>query len=203
MERERWYEVTVTNITGGQIFTPILVLTHRHGVKLFTPGMPASLELAKLAEAGDTGPLSERMSMNPKVGEIITSGGLLGPGEEKTIMVPAGGPYKYISLAAMMLPTNDGFIALNGVRAPRGHRTVMYLSPGYDAGSEINDELCENIPGGGGCGGVPFSEEDGEKYVHIHGGIHGIGDLAAADYDWKNPVARIVIERVTEHEEHR
>ncbi|MBI5612909.1 MAG: spondin domain-containing protein, partial [Gammaproteobacteria bacterium] len=49
-----FYEVTVTNLTRGQSFTPILVATHRPGVALFEPGQPASPELAILAEGGDT-----------------------------------------------------------------------------------------------------------------------------------------------------
>ncbi len=197
----RSYEVAVTNITSGQTFTPILVLTHKKGVKLFTPGSPASPELAMLAEGGDTSPLSMRMSMNPKVGEIMTSGGPTGPGETTTITIPAGHGYHYISLGAMMLPTNDGLIALNGVRAPWGRKTVMYLSPAYDAGSEVNDESCGHIPGPFGCDGTgePYNpDDDAEGYVHVHAGIHGIGNLDAAAYDWRNPVARIVIRTVHE-----
>jgi len=197
-ERERFYELTVTNMTKGQTFTPILVLTHRRGVSLFTPGSPASMALAALAEAGDTGPLTEMMSMNPGVRDIVTSDGLLFPGETKTIMIPQSERYRYISIAAMIIPTNDGFIALNGVQAPAGGNAVMYLSPAYDAGSEMNDELCDNIPGPV-CGGVAISEEDGEGYVRIHEGIHGIGSLDESIYDWRNPVARIVIQRTDHH----
>ena len=193
-ESTRYYEITVTNMTKGQTFTPILVLTHKKGVRLFTPGAPASEALAVLAESGDTGPLTMMMSMNPKVGDIVTSDGLLFPGETKTIMIPRSRRYHYISLAAMIIPTNDGFIALNGVQAPILRKTVMNLSPAYDAGSELNDELCANIPGPV-CGGEPVSEADGEGYVRIHEGIHGIGDLDESMYDWRNPVARIVIEK--------
>lgn len=49
------YEVTVTNLTRGQQFTPILVASHKEGVKLFTLGRPASVELEFLAEDGGTG----------------------------------------------------------------------------------------------------------------------------------------------------
>jgi hypothetical protein len=188
------YELTITNITKGLLFTPILVMTHKKGVTLFTPGSSASGALEELAEGGNTAPLTTMMSMNPKVGHIMTIGAL-GPGEEITEEIPAERGFNYVSLASMLLPTNDGFIALNGVRAPLGHSTVMYLSPGYDAGTEINDELCENIPGPH-CGGAAVSDEDGEGYVHIHAGIHGIGDLDEADYDWRNPVARVVIKRI-------
>ena len=68
--------------------------------------------------------------------------------------------------------------------------------PGYDAGSEPNDELCASIPDPpcGGEGGSPNA--GGEGFAHVQAGIHGIGDLSAADYDWRNPVATIKVERV-------
>ncbi len=192
-----YYEVTITNLTRGETFTPILVATHKKGVKLFTPGSPANDELAMLAEGGDTVPLANLLLMYPRVGHIANSGGLLAPGQSVSIIVKAGHDFRYVSLAAMLIPTNDGFIALNGVEASRGHKSVMYLSPAYDAGSEINDESCLHIPGPFGCDGTGegYSPEGGEGYVHIHAGIHGIGDLSAADYDWRNPVARIIIKK--------
>ena len=198
------YEISVTNITSGQTFTPILVLTHKKDVKLFTPGSPATQELAMLAEGGDTGPLTMRMSMNPDVGDILTSTGLLGSGETATLSVVRSGDFKYISLAAMILPSNDGFIALNGVKVPKGNKTVMYVSPAYDAGTESNDESCDHVPGPFGCDGSGEGyndDDDAEGFVHVHSGIHGIGELDAAVYDWKNPIARIVIKRVGDEDD--
>ena len=195
-----YYKVTITNITSGQTFTPSIVLNHKKDVRLFTPGSPSGTSLATLAESGNTGPLSTMMSMNPKVANIATSDGLLGPGESTDVNLQRTGGFHYISLAAMMIPTNDGFIALNGVMAPKGHKSVMYLSPAYDAGTELNDELCANIPGPY-CGGTGLSEENGEGYVHIHAGIHGIADVPDDIFDWRNPVARVVIERVGGHDD--
>ena len=191
-----YYEVTVTNLTRGQTFTPILVATHKAGVRLFTPGQPANEPLARLAEGGATMPLADYLLAMDEVGSVTDSGGPLPPGGTVTIQIMAGKGFNHISLAAMLVPTNDGFISLNGVRAPRGNKMAMFQSPVFDAGSEMNDESCENIPGGGDCEGEGFDEEDGEGYVHIHAGIHGIGDLAPAVYDWRNPAARIVIKRV-------
>jgi hypothetical protein len=101
----------------------------------------------------------------------------------------------------MLIPTNDGFFAVNGVEAPEGNRTLTVFSPAYDAGSEVNDELCASIPGpdfvecgGPGGGGKPVGGEEG--YVHIHRGMHGVGDFNASARDWRNPVAQIVIQRV-------
>jgi hypothetical protein len=50
------YEVTVTNVTRDQQFTPLLVVAHHPRVRLFELGQPASSELETLAEEGVTGP---------------------------------------------------------------------------------------------------------------------------------------------------
>jgi len=188
------YEVTITNVTRGSFFTPILVASHRSGVELFTLGQPASPELAILAEGGDTAPLEEVLRANNRVIDVANSGGLLEPGQSVSVRVAARSASQ-ISIAAMILPTNDGFIALNGVPAPRfGMRT--YEALGYDAGSEPNDEMCAAIPGPQ-CGGEGVSPDaGGENFVHVHSGIHGIADLLPQDYDWRNPMAIVTIKRV-------
>ena len=190
------YEVTITNLTRGQTFTPILVASHKRGIRLFEEGQPASDALSALAEGGATDPLAMMLGNDPRLVDIGSSGGLLGPGETVTVHVDAAHGAREISLAGMLIPTNDGFVALNGARAPRGHRMLTYWVPAYDAGTEPNDELCANIPGPvcGGEGGSPGA--GGEGYVHIHAGIHGIGNLTAADRDWRNPVAKVTIRRV-------
>jgi len=189
------YEVTITNLTRSEVFTPILVSSHRPGVTLFTLGEPASDELAALAEGGDVTPLTGVLSANPRVVDVQDSGAPLMPGATVSVQVSSRHASR-ISLASMLIPTNDAFLALNSVAAPTGRRTVTYWVPAYDAGSEPNDELCANIPGPFcmGAGGSPGV--GGEDYVHIHNGIHGIGDLAAASFDWRNPVAKITIRRM-------
>lgn len=194
------YHVTITNLTTSISFTPILVASHRKSVSIFELGSPANDDLTRVAEGGDTGPLTTTLHANSQVVDVQSSGGLLGPGASVTVIVSAAHGARRISLASMMLPSNDGFIALDSVPAPK-HRSATYLSPGYDAGTEPNDELCTNIPGPT-CGGVPFSpgvDENDEGYVHIHRGMHGIGDLDASVYDWRNPVAKITITRIRSH----
>ncbi len=187
------YEVTITNITRGAFFTPILVASHRSGVSLFALGQPASAELATLAEGGDVEPLAQMLRADNRVVDIANSTGLLEPGRSVTVQVVAQGADR-ISLAAMILPTNDGLIALNGVAAPRsGGETHWAL--GYDAGSEPNDERCAAIPGPqcGGEGASPLA--GGEGFVHVHAGIHGIADLKVEEYDWRNPMAVVTIKK--------
>jgi len=208
------YEITVTNLTRGstpddqthgQRFTPILVAVHKRGVKLFELGQPATNELKTLAEEGNTGPLEGLLSAMPEVvGEVVISGGLTDPGASKVVMVRTRGGFDHISIAAMLVPTNDGFFAVNGVEGPEGSHTLVLYSPAYDSGTEINDELCTSLPmgppftecGGPADGGAPGG---GEGYVHVHAGIHGVGGVGSMNAslrDWRNPVAKIVIRRV-------
>jgi hypothetical protein len=100
----------------------------------------------------------------------------------------------------MLIPTNDGFIAL-GSAGPFGRRLRSTYAPAYDAGTEVNDELCASIPGpdyvecgGPGGGGAPDGGEEG--FVRIHEGMHGVGDFVAATRDWRNPVAKVSVRRV-------
>lgn len=197
-EKGKTFDVTVTNLTRGQQFTGILVASHKEGVNLFDLGAAASDELATLAETGDTGPLTALLTANSGVNQVVTMGPLLDPGETRTITIEGGGKFKYVSVAAMLIPTNDAFFALNGVKGLSG-KAQTFLSPAYDAGSEVNDELCSSIPGpfhvecaGPGGGGAPG---EGEGFVHIHAGMHGIGDMDASERDWRNPVAEITISK--------
>ena len=190
------YDVTITNLTRGQTFTPVLVVSHRpNSHLLFNAGEPASEQLSALTEGGDTIPLNELLRETRGVNTTTSSEGLLGPGESVTIKIRARRGRDRISMASMLIPTNDAFFSFQNLYLPRGHRSVVEYSPAYDAGTEPNDELCINIPGPvcGGEGGSPGI--GGEGYVHINAGIHGIGDLDPATYDWRNPVARVVIKR--------
>ena len=194
------FEVTVTNLTRGQQFTPFLVTTHKKGVSLFELGKPPIPEFVPLAEYGKTDPLSGLLRGMPEVEDIQVNSAFLGPGESATVTVTTHESFDCVSVAAMLIPTDDGFFAINGVLGPKRDEELTLYSPAYDAGSKKNDELCSSIPGpfyvecgGPGGGGVVGG---GEGYVHIHAGIHGIGDFAPSNRDWRNPVARVTIRRV-------
>lgn len=196
-ESTKLFDVTITNITRAQSFTPILVTTHSPEISLFVAGEPASPELEILAEGGDTGPLGGVLAEPGKaVGDVQGSAGLLGPGQSVTVRVEATRRASLLSLAAMLIPTNDSFVALDSLPLPRRGR-VTAVAPAYDAGTEINDQDCANIPGPV-CGGEGFNEAGGEGYVHIGNGFHDLGadTLAPATYDWRNPVAKVTVERV-------
>src|SRR5262245_58544117 len=73
------FVVTITNVTQGQVFTPIVAASHKGAVKLFQLGEPASEPLEILAEAGDTGPLTTMLGQSAAVLDIADSGAPLPP----------------------------------------------------------------------------------------------------------------------------
>jgi hypothetical protein len=197
------YEVTITNITPGQTFTPQLVVTHPGNAIIFRLGEPASPELEMLAESGDTGPLTNALSGVAM--DITTIPGLLGPGEQASVVVSGNPGRGFVSVAAMMIPTNDSFVAMNRMKLPRSG-AVQQMVPAYDAGTEYNDQNCANIPGPtcGGEGNSPGPNDTDEGFVHIGNGLHELGDEDAQGnqlidpktYDWRNSVARITVRRM-------
>lgn len=199
-ESGKRYEVTVTNLTRGQIMSPLVAATHNRDYQLFQRGAPASAGLAAVAQDADNTILVNELQSSTTVFDVVEASAGIPPGGSETIVIHSRGNKRWLSLVSMMVSTNDGFIALNGVRLPRRKEAVTHIVPAYDAGSEDNNESCEYIPGPP-CGNA-FKESGlgGEGYVHIHAGIHSQGDpaveLDAATHDWRNPVASIRIRRI-------
>jgi hypothetical protein len=193
------FEVKITNITKAQTFTPILLFSHKKGVKLFTLGDPASVELEHLCEAGDTAPLTALLEANPNVKAVTTAAAPLPAGQSLTMSVDAGDGFAYVSVAAMLIPTNDGCFAILEATGTDRNEVLTLTAPAYDAGTEFNDESCTHIPGPDNvCQGEGFnpSRDGAEGFVHVHEAIHGIGDLPASSWDWRNPVAQVRIKLV-------
>jgi len=162
------YEVTITNLTYNQVFSPSLVVSHRKNIQLFEVGQPASEGIAIMAEGGDVSAIVSSVDGDPRVRGAGVTEGPLRPGASTTITIPANGGNR-ISIVSMLVNTNDAFYAVNSASAPRFLRTRTLYPPAYDAGTELNDELCSNIPGPA-CGGEGFSTVDGEGFIHIHRG---------------------------------
>jgi len=134
------FEVSVTNLTSGVYFTPLIGAAHSPDVAMFNAATVASTQLQSIAEGGDVGPMAELLeSVGASVG---IGGGLLAPGATETITVSSSDTNTVLSLASMLLPTNDGFVGLNSVALPNSMgQTSTFYARGYDAGTEGNDEL--------------------------------------------------------------
>ncbi|MEP5567792.1 MAG: spondin domain-containing protein [Halioglobus sp.] len=187
------YDVVITNLTPGQTFTPQLLVSHTADISLFEIGEPASMELEILAEGGNTGPLTD--AVVNVVSDVQTVDGLLEPGRTVSWTIDAYSD-DVVSMAAMLIPTNDTFVAMNGMSLPE-EGSVTYYVKAYDAGTEENDQNCRNIPGPR-CGGEGYNgeiAEGDEGFVHVSNGFHRLNGntLSPATYDWRNPVARITV----------
>lgn len=195
------YEVTITNTTYNQRFTPLLLATHKPSAALFQLGEAASPQLRTLAEEGNVAPLKAVLDGLTEVTATAAGNALLEPGKSVSFRIKANPWRDRLSMAAMLIPTNDAFMALNAVSLPfPGGSTTRFTAVAYDAGTEVNDERCTSIPGpnfaecGGPGGGAQVGA--GEGFVHVHRGMHGTGNFTAAARDWRNPVAQISVRHV-------
>ncbi len=208
------FTVTVKNLTHGIYFTPLLITAHDGNTHLFETGSPASPALQAMAEGGDFSKLLAMVGGEDRDTKANPAGGLAPGGIVSNIYFNTNQTRnRYLSLTAMLLPTNDGFVGLDSLRIPRIPGTYRYYLVGYDAGTEANDELITGggdpgvpgIPGdpGGnaGTGGSGATGADKNLTVHIHRGVFGdtepqggFSDLDSTIHRWLNPVAEIVIE---------
>jgi len=196
---DRVLEITLTNLTHGMEFTPMLVASHNSKYKMFELGKPASNELERLSESGNLIPMETAMMADTNVHDIVkTPAGLLAPGESVTVQIKTNLRMSFISVAGMILPTNDAFYAVNATNTHHIRHGKIVYSVAYDGSGEINSELCRDIPGNIVCDGTGegYNPAGGEGFVHVHQGLHHIGSLHNKHYDWRNPVAKIEIVRV-------
>ena len=217
------FTVTVKNLTNGIYFTPLLITAHDGDTHLFETGSPASEALQAMAEGGELGGLIDMVGGVDQDTAVYfyPEGDLLPPGG-----ITSNIPFntnrtrnRYLSLTAMLLPTNDGFVGLDSLRIPRIPGTYRYFLFGYDAGTEANDELitgggAPGVPGipaapgsDGGIDGSGVAGTDTNSTVHIHRGVigdtnpvGGISDLDSSIHRWLNPVAEVIIE--VQHRRH-
>ena len=201
VEKVRLYEVTVTNLTVGQPLTPFVLATHRGDHGIFREGRPASFGLQQLSENGGVPVLAGELAGVHRVGTVAVVGAApIAPGASVTSTVLVTDRYERVSLAGMLVCSNDGFGGISGAELPEdvGDSTSIGAMA-YDAGTEINTEAYADIvPPCDGMGGSGMSNpalaEGG--VVHMHDGITGAGDLTVAQHGWNGPVANVTITRV-------
>jgi hypothetical protein len=211
------YEVTITDLTAGQPLTPPVVATHGAATGMFTVGQPASFALKEIAENGNLAPMMTQLESDKHVSDSAAAAAPLVPpglpgsatfGNSVTLTVTASDGAKYLSLASMLICTNDGFTGVDSLRLPKDVGDAVVIgSAAYDAGTERNTEdFADIVPPCQGLVGVTSGEpgtgtsnpalaEGG--VIHHHPGIAGGADLVPAIHGWADPVAEISVERVS------
>ena len=204
--------ISITNLTHGTYFTPLLVAAHTGSDHLFQTGVAASAHLQAMAEGGDIAGLSADMTAINADKIENPAAGLLAPGATTSLNLSNAAGNDHLSFTAMLLPTNDGFVGIDSLPIPTAAGTYTYRVNGYDAGTEANDEI---INGGGapgtpgipadpgannGTGATGVTSSEANALVHVHRGVlgdsdsmGGASDLNSSVHRWLNPVAELVI----------
>jgi hypothetical protein len=194
------FEITLENLTpatgpgASQPFSPPVITTHFFGYHIFQKYRYATSELGQLAEDAVNGPLIDMLNNSPLAYSVVEgSSGPIFPGTAQTFTIQTRLPFIKLSLACMLVNTNDAFTGADGVFLPFRGTRVYYLKA-YDAGTEQNTELEANIPGP--CCGSPLVRVPTNERIKHHPGIMGHGDLDPAVYGWSKHVAKLTIKRI-------
>lgn len=208
------FDVEIENPTRGLFFTPLLVAAHADSIVLFKTGDAASVNLQAMAEVGELAGLVTFLNAAGATISEDPANGLLAPGRSTitTLNTSNSVANTQLSIVAMLLPTNDGFLALNSLTIPTEPGIYTYNLNAYDAGTEANNELrggdgrnqpgmpvpaqLDDVLGTNGSGAANFAE----GYIHIHRGNlgdtnlnGGPSDIVSTLHRWLNPVARVTV----------
>lgn len=205
--------ITVTNLTQGLHFTPILTSAHPSENHLFMSGETATAELQMMAEGGDISGLVSLLSNADANNSENPAAGLLAPGMSSTYMLTNDSANTHLSMVTMILPSNDGFVGLDSWEIPSEAGTYTINLNAYDAGTEANNELrgsgAPGMPGmpvpppletSYGMNGTGITDTESNTKVHIHRGSigddmadGGKSDVNNSIHRWLNPVAKLTI----------
>ena len=108
-----------------------------------------------------------------------TAGKLLEAGNTTNFEITTPDSTHRFSMAGMLLPTNDAFLAVDSVNLPQ-QGSVTYYAKAYDAGSETNRQPHSDNRFNGDC------TTDNQENA---------GFFSATANDWKQPVAKVTITR--------
>jgi membrane-associated HD superfamily phosphohydrolase len=197
------YEIIITNLTGAQPVAPVAVVLHTSGYSAGNVGTSASVALEKLAEGGDNAMLLSEANANASVLTSMGGAGVLMPAASETITASVSdNAGLQISLAGMLVNTNDGFAAVSGLDISAltvgGSQTVFL--PVFDAGTEANVETATSMPGTGGTGFDAARNDTG--FISVHRGVVTADDGLAtsglnASHRFDNPALKVVILRIS------
>lgn len=200
------FDVSVANMTNSQPLSPVAVVAHESGFSFFTIGMPAGAGLETLAEGGDNSALLAEAAADTLVAASSSGAAPIGPSGSESVsltVLESDVAALSISVASMLVNTNDAFSAVNGldVSALAVGDSITFTAIAYDAGTESDDESAANIPGPAGGGeGFNAARDDDADRVTMHAGVISADDgLASSNlteqHRFDNPVMRVQITR--------
>ena len=179
------YEVTITNLTSNQVFSPPLLATHKPSLHVWQLGQLASDEVRQVAEDGNNAALAAKLKGS--VTDVQALAEPLPPGKSVTVKISANDG-DVLSAITMLVQTNDGFTGLDNL-ALSG--PVDKEAAAYDAGTEENTEKASDVPGPP-FGGKGRPATNPPQPISMHPGITGKADVGS-QYAWRGNVARFSV----------
>jgi hypothetical protein len=151
-------------LTHGIHFTPLLITAHDNATHLFQGGTTGTSSLQLVAECGDISGLVSDLGGEDADTVANPAGGVLAPGTTAVANLDTTTTGNtHLSLVAMLLPTNDGFVGADSLTIPEIPGTYVFYLNGYDAGTEANSELLDTSGCSPGMPGIPAVVEEQEE----------------------------------------
>jgi Spondin_N len=203
------YRITLENRTTGQVLSPGVAATHTKRVTVWSEGSRASEGIRLIAENGEQAVAISELTGRPGVFDVVDIavptnrvGGTAPLPNPQSFEIEASANANRLSLAVMLICTNDGFTGVSGVKLPGGFRAEVHEVGAWDAGTEQNNEEFDQIVDACTTAGPVLAPPDGNGRVATdglildHPNIQGVGDLSVALHGWSFPVARITVQRL-------
>lgn len=197
------YRIELINLTANQPLAPAAVILHGPAYSAWQTGSAAGSGLEQLAESGDPGELLLEAGAARSTQDTAAGAGVIPPGASATVEVTGGIRNIRLTLASMLVNTNDAFAGIDSAdlsHLPVGEPQSWDLTT-FDSGTEANSETAATVPGpvAGGEGYNPL--RDDRDFVAVHPGVVTADDgLAASALDeshrFLNPSARLVVTRL-------
>jgi hypothetical protein len=193
------YQVTVTNLTYGQPFSPLGLVLHDRG-SMWNIGESVTPALEMLAESGDN---TEFMAQS-QVLAMASNDQVLLPGSQTSITITTTNDMaRHFTLATMLVNTNDGFSGVTGLdlSAMAVAQSKTKMLGVYDAGTEMNSELAGTVPGPSD-GGIGFDvQRDDVDYLAMHPGVVSSDDglstsVLKQQHRFDGPVLQLTLTRI-------
>lgn len=198
-------EISATNLTNAQPFSPLALVVHQGDYVPFDVGAAVDGETEELAESGNNVPVMDGAAANPAVLNAVSGADVLPPGATETFTVQvleSDLEIVTVSILTMLVNTNDAITGHRGM--PVGPMAVgdqrVMRGPAYDAGTEANSETAATIPGPAGGGEGLNPARDDRNFVTMHSGVvtssDGLATSALTEaHRFDNPVIQITVTR--------
>ena len=203
----RDYQISILNLTAGQIFSPIALVAHDDSYRAFNIGDVSTVGLEVLAEGGDNTDFLAEANAETGVFLTVSGSGPVVPGATEVLTFSVRDGLEVgmmLSTVTMLINTNDAITAAQSLSienlAVGESLTIHTVS--FDTGTEANSEGVGSIPGPvDGGEGFNADRDDLIDIIHGHSGVVTADDGLANSIlnginRWDNPVAKVTVTRM-------